>query len=109
MYYFKRGQYRPLFVYFCPFLVTISIIQIVKILDGVLGIKTWGRRIVSADETIELEKAAARYTPYLFDFLADQFVHHLLLKSFRGSPFLVGTSGCESTIGPCILRRFVKL
>ena len=31
----KMGQSRPLFVYFRPFLITISIIQIVKSLDGV--------------------------------------------------------------------------
>ena len=36
----KMGQSRPLFVYFCSFLVTISI-QIEKSVDGVLGIRTW--------------------------------------------------------------------
>ena len=46
------GQSRPLFVYFCSFL-TISI-QIEKSVDGVLGIRTWGRRMVGADETTEL-------------------------------------------------------
>ena len=44
------GQSRPLFVYFRYFLDTISIIQI----DGVLGIRTRGRRMVGADETTEL-------------------------------------------------------
>ena len=44
----------PLFVYFCPFLITISIIQIEKRLDRVLGIWTRGRRMVGADETPEL-------------------------------------------------------
>ena len=44
----KMGQSRPLFVYFRPFLVKISI-QIEKSIDGgVLGIRTWGRRIVGA-------------------------------------------------------------
>ena len=47
------GQSRPLFVYFCSFLVTISI-QIEKSIDGVLGIRTWGRRMVGADVTMEL-------------------------------------------------------
>ena len=47
------GQSRPLFVYFRSFLVTISI-QIEKSVDDVLGICTWGRRMVGADETIEL-------------------------------------------------------
>ena len=50
----KIGQSRPLFVYFCHFLDTISIIQIEKSVDGVLGIRTWGRRMVGADETTEL-------------------------------------------------------
>ena len=47
------GQSRPLFVYFRPFLITISI-QIEKSVDGVLGIQTRGRRMVDADETTEL-------------------------------------------------------
>ena len=45
------GQYRPLFVYFRSFLVTISI---EKSIDGVLGIRTRGRMMVGADETTEL-------------------------------------------------------
>ena len=47
------GQSRPLFVYFCSFLITISI-QIEKSIDGVLGIQTRGRRMVGADKTTEL-------------------------------------------------------
>ena len=47
------GQSRPLFVYFHSFLVTISI-QIEKSIDGVLGIRTRGRRMVGADKTTEL-------------------------------------------------------
>ena len=47
------GQSRPLFVYFCSFLITISI-QIEKSIDGVLGIQTRGGRIVGTDETMEL-------------------------------------------------------
>ena len=50
----KMGQSRPLFVYFRYFLDTISIIQIEKSIDGVLGIRTQGRRMVGADETTEL-------------------------------------------------------
>ena len=50
--FFKMGQSRPLFVYFCHFLITISIIE--KSIDGVLGIRTRGRRMVGADETTEL-------------------------------------------------------
>ena len=42
------------FVYFRYFLDTISIIQIEKSIDGVLGIRTRGRRMVDTDETMEL-------------------------------------------------------
>ena len=48
------GQSRPLFVYFHPRLITISIIQIEQSVDGVLGIQTWGRRMVGSDKTTEL-------------------------------------------------------
>ena len=48
----KMGQSRPLFVYFRSFLNTISI-QIEKSVDGVLRIRTRGRRMVGADETTE--------------------------------------------------------
>ena len=50
----KMGQSRPLFVYFRYFLNTISIIQIEKSVDGVLGIRTRGRRMVGAEENKEL-------------------------------------------------------
>ena len=54
--FFKKtmGQFRPLYVYFRYCLDTISIIQIEKSRDGVLGIRTLGRRMVGADETTEL-------------------------------------------------------
>ena len=45
-YFLKKGQSRPLFVYFRPFLITISIILIEKGIDGVHGIRTRGRRMV---------------------------------------------------------------
>ena len=48
------GQSRPLFVYFRRFLITISIIKIEKSLDGVLGTRTCGCRMVGTDETMEL-------------------------------------------------------
>ena len=51
--FFKMGQSRPLFVYFCSFHITISI-QIEKSVDGVLGIRTRGRRMVGTDKTTEL-------------------------------------------------------
>ena len=48
------GQSRPLFVYFHPFLITISILQIEKSVDGVLEIGARGRRMVGTDKTKEL-------------------------------------------------------
>ena len=42
------------FVYFRPFLITISIIQIEKSIDGVHGIWTRGCRMAGADKTTEL-------------------------------------------------------
>ena len=50
----KMGQSRPLFVYFRPFLNTISIIQIEKSIDGVLGTQTSGHMMVGTDDTTEL-------------------------------------------------------
>ena len=47
------GQSQPLFVYFRSFLIIIST-QIEKSIDGVLGIRTRGRRMIGADETTEL-------------------------------------------------------
>ena len=47
-------QSRLLLFYFCSFLITISIIKIEKSVDGVLGIRTWGRRMVGAGEIMEL-------------------------------------------------------
>ena len=49
----KMGQSRPRFVYFRHFLITISM-QIEKSIDGVLGIRTRGLRMVGTDETMEL-------------------------------------------------------
>ena len=40
--YFLMGQSCPLFVYFRPFLIAISIVQIEKCVDGVLGIQNRG-------------------------------------------------------------------
>ena len=54
--FFRKKWANPgLFLFiFRSFLVTISIIQIEKRVDGVLGIRTRGRRMVDADETTEL-------------------------------------------------------
>ena len=55
------GQSGLFFVYFCPFLITISKIQIVKSIDGVLGIRTQGRTMVGVDETTELWRPPESY------------------------------------------------
>ena len=57
------GKSRPLFVYFCSFLITISI-QIEKSVDGVLGIQTRGRRMVGADKTMELWRPPHFFNSY---------------------------------------------
>ena len=51
--FFKWANPGLFSVYFCSFLITISI-QIEKSIDGVLGIRTRGRRMVGADKTTEL-------------------------------------------------------
>ena len=53
-FFIKNGRSRPLFVHFGPFLITISIIQIEKSFDGVLGIRTHGHRMEDTDETIKV-------------------------------------------------------
>ena len=65
------GQSRPLFVYFRYFLDTISIIQIEKSVDGVLGNQTRGCRMVGADETNELWRPL--YNDFYFHLLAKRF------------------------------------
>ena len=59
------GQSWPLFVYFRSFL-TISI-QIEKSIDGVLGIRTRGRKMVGADETTELWRPPKSQRFHLLD------------------------------------------
>ena len=53
IYFLNMSQSRPLIVYFRPFLNAITI-KNWKSIDGVLGIQTWGRRMVGTDETMEL-------------------------------------------------------
>ena len=55
----KMGHSRPLFVYFWPFLITI--IQIVKSVDGVLGIQTCSCMMVGADNITELWRPPCWY------------------------------------------------
>ena len=51
---FKNGPIPVFFVYFRPFLNSISTIQIEKSIDGVFGIQTRGGRKEGADESTEL-------------------------------------------------------
>ena len=71
------GQSRPLFVYFRYFLDTISIIQIEKSIDGVLGNQTRGHRMVETDEIKELWRP-----PYLYS------LSHLVGKNISEMIFL---------------------
>ena len=71
------GQSRPLFVYFCSFLITISI-QIEKSIDGVLGIWTRGRAMVGTDKTMELW----RPTPVL-GFFASSSPNNIFVTNSR--------------------------
>ena len=50
----KKWANPGLFLFFRPFLITISVIQIEKSINGVLVIQTQGRRMVGADDTMEL-------------------------------------------------------
>ena len=62
---------RPLFVHFRPFLITISLVQIEKSIDGVLGIRTCGRGMVGADDTISFFRHGILGT--FFPFLQPRF------------------------------------
>ena len=54
------GQSRPLFVYFRSFLIII-LTQIEKSIDGVLEIRTRGRRMVGADKSHEAMAATLNF------------------------------------------------
>ena len=82
---FKKnmGQSRPLFVYFRPFHIT-NQSQIEKSIDGLLGIRTRGRRMEGTDKTTELWRP-----PILYEICEDKiksYIHklpfHLTKKSF---------------------------
>ena len=55
---FLNGPIPASFCLFSSFLISISIIQIEKSLDGVLWIRTHCRRLVGADKTTELWQPA---------------------------------------------------
>ena len=58
---FLNGPIPASFCLFLNFLITISI-QIEKSIDGVLGIRTLGRRMVGADETTELWRLTTNHS-----------------------------------------------
>ena len=97
------GQSRPLFVYFCSFLITISI-QIEKNVDCVLGIRTQGRRMVGADETKELCGHPALFLCIIICSLLSQlWMHQFVTACFRDRAFVHnGARSDESRVG---LRR----
>ena len=107
----KKGQSRPLFVYFCFFLITISI-QIEKSIDGMLGIRTRGCRMVGTKETTELWRP-----PYCLLTLLNWIIHFFGKKSsraFNNLPvnfiFAIRTSRFREIVVPpnrCLLVRFV--
>ena len=64
--FYQMGQAWPLFVYFCPFLNTLTnIVQYLTIngrsIDGVLGIRTRDYRMVSAADSAELWRHPSWY------------------------------------------------
>ena len=59
--FFKNGQIPASFVYCRPYLITISIIEIEKSLDGVHGMRTDCRRMVGTDKTTELWQPPSLY------------------------------------------------
>ena len=74
---FYLGQSRPLFSYFPPFLITISTIQIEKIIGRVLGIQTHGRRMVGGDQTTDLLRPPINtFRNILFEQLSGQECLH---------------------------------
>ena len=84
------GQSRPLFVYFRPFLITISIIQIEKSIDNVLRIWTCSRRMVGADKTTELW----RPPNLLYVFPLDGWMHSRAKRSLQLLPNLEVEDDC---------------
>ena len=96
---FKKWANPGLFLfYFRSFLVTISI-QIEKSVDGVLGIRTRGRRMVGADKTMELKFSCFAFSIFwIFLFRLKYFsigllvclvVRHCAKQNFPVLPFLL--------------------
>ena len=80
------GQSRPLFVYYRPFLITISIIQSEKSIDDVLGTRARGCKMVSADETTELWRPPLKDNSLPRPLKIAQSGHTEFLESFLNLP-----------------------
>ena len=100
------GQSRPLFCLFSSFSHHKSITNW-KSVDGVLGIRTWGRRMLGADETTELWRPPNathffKYGPipasFLFIFILFTSQINYKLKKRRWS-------AGDSNLGPQDVRR----
>ena len=86
--FFQMCRSRPLFVYFCYFLNTISIIQIEKSIDGVLGIWTPGRRMVGADKTTELWRPPWSFLEFKL-FIFYERIYLVILFCVRNSRMII--------------------
>ena len=78
------GQSRPIFVYFRSFLIIIST-QIEKSIDGELGIRTRGRRMVGAGQKHGAMAATLNFTLlhiyYLFMVIPGLHVRQIVLTN----------------------------
>ena len=88
--FFKKWPITASFVYFRPFLITISIIQIEKSIDNVLRIWTCSRRMVGADKTTELW----RPPNLLYVFPLDGWMHSRAKRSLQLLPNLEVEDDC---------------
>ena len=117
---FSLDQSQPLYVYFCPFIITISIIQIEESVDGVLGFEPGpqdGRRrrnhraMVATNFEILLRyfgivQTRAKFSgvwPYAAVFILQYFEKEMLSK-FLTIPRYVGSFYLQRPI-TCIFKQ----
>ena len=109
IFFLNMGQSRPLFVYFRSFLIpiTISIIQIEKSIDVVLGIRTRGRRMEGKDETTEpwRHPHCFYYLCTLHIAISGQYFSGQNLKRFVTKGLLGGRHSSMVSSAPTILHR----
>ena len=86
LFFLKNGPIPTSFVYFRPFLITISIIQIEKSVDVVFGIWNRGHEMVGTDETTELWSLVIllieRSLPTPEDLSSNPAISNFIKKSF---------------------------